>query len=136
MADNPAVVAEQETDESPTLTRIKEGFYLPPKLDVRPPKLDPILRVSVSEMDDEQYDAMVSARNKHKEEQQLYDLAVEERRQKRSQLTDQLKADLETEFGISVGEKADILWDRCLHYGNGDQIAIYGFYDDLAPLVK
>lgn len=136
MSDNPAVVVENDEDESPTLQRIKEGFYLPPKLDVKPPKLDPLLRMSVSEMDDEQYEAMLAARAKRKEDQQLYEIAVEDRRQKRTQLTDQLRADLETEFGVPVGDKADLLWDRCHHYANGDQINIYGFYDDLSPLVK
>jgi hypothetical protein len=125
-----------QDNESPTLVKITNGEYKVPPLTAVPPALPLLLRKTTAELDDDQIQEMLAERAKYREQQAQYRKAVEDREAMIELVMDQLRLDLQQEFGLEDNEQAKLLFSLCKTYAEGNNISLFGFYEDLHVLVK
>ena len=123
-------------DNSVVLKKIKAGEYKVGRLEHPVPKAPEIMRRPTADLTDEEFTQVQEARAKFKEEEALYQLAIEEHAGKRNTVMQRLRLDLEAEFGVAGGEKAEKLFELCSTYSEGRLQDLYFFYNDLHVLVK
>lgn len=126
---------ETDTETNPLLARIEEGEFQVGRFKTLPPKQPPELRAVLADISDEDVDKYLGVRLKYSQDQKAWETLRADHEKKKAEAFELLRLELETHFEVA-GEVAERVYTLASSYAGGDQIALFGFYDDLVGLLR